>query len=310
MPQLVGRDCVICCKSIVAASEAKQCPSCGNSVHSQCMTEFEPPAQTTTSSEDPNLCLNCGGDRATAPATAADRRGGLYPEHALYAAAALILLGVVFLIWPVPLGDKDIDADSPDTANVEADKANVEADKANVEADKANVDGDTNVPVSSAGNPMVEIETSLGTIQAELFQDKAPETVGNFVELVEKRFYDGIVFHRVIKEFMIQTGDPLGQGTGGRTDKGLPPKSLEDEFHPALRHDKSGILSMANSGPNTGDTQFFITTVPTPWLDDKHAIFGQVTKGMDIVRKLENVQTAPGDRPLKEIKMIKVRIAK
>lgn len=158
------------------------------------------------------------------------------------------------------------------------------------------------------GNPVVRIETTEGVILARLFKDLAPSTADNFADLVEKEFYDGIIFHRVIKEFMLQTGDPTGTGRGGREDKNFPPKRLLDEFHPKLRHDRPGLLSMANAGPNTGDTQFFITTVPTPWLDDKHAIFGEVISGMDVVTKIENTRTGAQDRPVNPPKMIQVRI--
>ena len=157
-------------------------------------------------------------------------------------------------------------------------------------------------------SPIVVIETDLGTIRARLYSERAPATVENFVDLVKRKFYDGIIFHRVIPGFMIQTGDPLGQGTGGRTDKGLAPKKLDDEFHPALRHDRPGILSMANAGPNTGDTQFFITTVPTQHLDDKHAIFGEVIEGLDVVRAIEQQPTDDRDKPNHEIRMKTVRL--
>jgi peptidyl-prolyl cis-trans isomerase-like 1 len=159
-----------------------------------------------------------------------------------------------------------------------------------------------------AANPIVEIETTKGTIVAELFADKAPQTVANFVDLVNQNYYDGIIFHRVIREFMVQTGDPTGTGRGGRRDKGLPPKKLMDEFHRDLRHDRPGIFSMANSGPNTGDSQIFITTVPCPWLDDKHAVFGAVTSGLDVVKAIEGVPTSAGDRPKDPPKIIKARI--
>lgn len=158
--------------------------------------------------------------------------------------------------------------------------------------------------------PIVEIKTTEGTIRAKLFAKRAPKTTQNFIDLVEKKYYDGIIFHRVIKDFMLQTGDPTGTGRGGRTDKGLPAKRLQDEFHPELRHDKPGILSMANAGPNTGDTQFFITTVPTKWLDDKHAVFGEVISGMDVVQKIENTKTGAQDRPLEPPKMLEVRMVK
>jgi len=166
----------------------------------------------------------------------------------------------------------------------------------------------TSTEQSLRARPIVEIETTLGTMRAELFAEKAPRTVENFVDLVRQEFYDGIIFHRVIQDFMIQTGDPLGMGTGGRADKGLPAKFLADEFHPDLRHDEPGILSMANSGPDTGDTQFFITTVATPWLDDRHAVFGKVIEGMDVVHQIEQVKTGANDRPLQEVKMVRLRM--
>lgn len=157
--------------------------------------------------------------------------------------------------------------------------------------------------------PIVEFKTTLGDFRARLFTDKAPKTAQNFLDLVDKKFYDGIIFHRVIKDFMVQTGDPTGTGTGGRTAKGLPAKKLADEFHRDLKHDRPGLLSMANAGPNTGDTQFFITCAPTPWLDNKHAIFGEVIEGMDVVRKIESVQTGRQDRPLDPPKILSIRRA-
>jgi len=125
------------------------------------------------------------------------------------------------------------------------------------------------------------IETDKGTITADLFPDKAPKTVENFKQLADDGYYDGLKFHRVIDDFMVQTGCPKGTGTGG------PGYHIDDEFTPDLRHDKPGVLSMANAGPNTGGSQFFITHVATPWLDDKHAIFGQVTDGQDVVDAIE-----------------------
>jgi cyclophilin family peptidyl-prolyl cis-trans isomerase len=119
--------------------------------------------------------------------------------------------------------------------------------------------------------------TDKGEIILQLFADKAPRTVNNFVFLARQGFYDGTIFHRVIQDFMAQGGDPTGTGTGG------PGYRFGDEFSPTLRHDKPGVLSMANAGPNTNGSQFFITHVPTPWLDKKHSIFGQVTQGMDIL---------------------------
>ncbi|MDA3873938.1 MAG: peptidylprolyl isomerase [Kiritimatiellae bacterium] len=120
------------------------------------------------------------------------------------------------------------------------------------------------------------IETNKGTIVVELYEQRVPKTVANFVSLVEKGFYDGLKFHRVIPDFMIQTGCPQGTGTGG------PGYTFEDEFHPELRHTGPGILSMANAGPNTNGSQFFITHVACPWLDRKHAVFGKVQTGQDV----------------------------
>jgi cyclophilin family peptidyl-prolyl cis-trans isomerase len=132
-----------------------------------------------------------------------------------------------------------------------------------------------------------------GDIAIELFADKAPKTVNNFVYLARDGFYDGVTFHRVIADFMAQGGDPTGTGMGG------PGYKFADEFHPDLKHSKPGILSMANAGRNTNGSQFFITLAPTPWLDGKHAVFGQVVKGMDVLRSInvrdpDKVRT-PGD---------------
>ncbi|MDP6449949.1 MAG: peptidylprolyl isomerase [Lentisphaeria bacterium] len=125
------------------------------------------------------------------------------------------------------------------------------------------------------------ISTSRGDIQLELYADKVPNTVANFVKLAADGFYDGLSFHRVIDDFMVQTGCPEGSGRGG------PGYQFEDEFHAELRHDGPGILSMANSGPNSNGSQFFITHVATPWLDDKHSVFGRVTDGQNIVDSVE-----------------------
>ena len=153
-------------------------------------------------------------------------------------------------------------------------------------------------------NRKVKFTTTLGDFTAELFEDKAPKTAGNFIALVEKGFYDGIIFHRVIDDFMIQGGDPTGPGMGG------PGYEIDDEFGPGLRHDSEGILSMANAGPNTGGSQFFITLVPTPWLDGHHAIFGRITEGMDVVHKIGSTPTDYADRPLKDVVMTRVEIVK
>ena len=152
-------------------------------------------------------------------------------------------------------------------------------------------------------NPTVTIETNHGTIQAEMFVDKAPKTAGNFIELAKKGFYDGVIFHRIIDGFMIQGGDPTGTGRGG------PGHTIKDEFAPGLAHTHAGIFSMANSGPNTGGSQFFITLAATPWLDGKHAIFGKVTVGMDVVKALGKLETARGDRPTQDVVMKKVTVS-
>ncbi len=151
-------------------------------------------------------------------------------------------------------------------------------------------------------NRMARIETNHGMFKIELFEAQAPKTTKNFIDLVEKGYYDGIVFHRVIEGFMLQGGCPSGTGTGG------PGYHIDDEFHPELRHDTEGVLSMANSGPNTGGSQFFVTLAPTAWLDGKHAIFGKVVDGMDVVRTIGNTPTGPGDRPLEPVVMREVRI--
>ncbi len=148
----------------------------------------------------------------------------------------------------------------------------------------------------------VRITTTLGVIEADLNAKEAPKTVGNFVTLAKKGFYNGIIFHRVIPDFMIQTGDPDGTGMGG------PGYKFSDEFSPKLRHDGPGVLSMANSGPNTNGSQFFITDKATPWLDGKHSVFGKVTSGIDIVHKIATVPTGRNDRPVTEVKMVKVEV--
>ena len=160
--------------------------------------------------------------------------------------------------------------------------------------------------------------TSEGTFKIKLFDQEVPSTVANFVGLAEgtkeftdpktgqktkRPFYDGLVFHRVIDGFMLQGGCPLGTGTGG------PGYKFADEFHAKLRHTKPGMLSMANAGPNTNGSQFFVTLAATPWLDNKHSVFGEVVEGMDVVNKIGAVATGkPGDRPLKPITITSVKI--
>jgi len=152
-------------------------------------------------------------------------------------------------------------------------------------------------------NRIANFETSMGDFKVELFEGLAPLTTGNFIELTEKGFYDGLTFHRVIEGFMIQGGCPQGTGTGG------PGYQIDDEFHPELRHDGPGVLSMANAGPDTGGSQFFITLADTTWLDDRHAVFGRVTEGMDVVSSIGRVATGANDRPEETVTISRVTIA-
>jgi peptidyl-prolyl cis-trans isomerase A (cyclophilin A) len=150
-------------------------------------------------------------------------------------------------------------------------------------------------------------DTTEGTFKVELFAAQAPRTVENFVSLAEgtktgKPFYDGTIFHRVIPDFMIQGGDPLGTGRGG------PGYHFADEFHPELKHSKPGMLSMANAGPNTNGSQFFITVAATGFLDNRHAVFGEVTEGYDVVKKISETPRDRQDRPLKEVRINSVKI--
>ena len=165
-----------------------------------------------------------------------------------------------------------------------------------------------------------EFATTEGSFTVRLFDQEVPDTVANFVGLAEGTkewthpgtqkkmtnapFYDGIIFHRVIEGFMIQGGDPLGQGIGG------PGYKFKDEFHPSLRHTKAGILSMANAGPNTNGSQFFITLGPTPHLDNRHSVFGEVTEGMDVVRRIGTTPTGRQDRPVKDVVINSIKITR
>ena len=152
-------------------------------------------------------------------------------------------------------------------------------------------------------NRLAHFTTSLGDFQVELFEGRAPATTKNFIDLVEKGYYDGIVFHRVIEGFMLQGGCPDGNGTGG------PGYTIPDEFHDELSHDSEGVLSMANSGPSTGGSQFFVTLAATNWLDGKHAVFGKVVEGIETVRSIGGTATGSGDRPLEPVVMESVRVA-
>lgn len=144
-----------------------------------------------------------------------------------------------------------------------------------------------------------------GAITVELYNDHAPRTCKNFTSLTQRGYYNDIVFHRIISNFMIQTGDPTGTGRGGSSIYG---DKFEDEIHASLKHTGAGILSMANSGPNTNGSQFFITLAPTPWLDGKHTIFGRVKSGMRIVQRMGLVKTGPEDKPLEKVKITRARV--
>lgn len=151
------------------------------------------------------------------------------------------------------------------------------------------------------------INTNMGAIELELFDKETPKTVENFVGLANKGYYNGVIFHRVIDNFMIQGGDPTGTGRGGESLWG---KRFNDEIVPSLKHSGPGILSMANAGPNTNGSQFFITLVATPWLDGKHTVFGKVINGMDVVKAIGKVPKNQMDRPLKDVVMESVTIEK
>ncbi|KAL5974606.1 cytochrome P450 monooxygenase 71 [Asimina triloba] len=151
------------------------------------------------------------------------------------------------------------------------------------------------------------LHTTMGDIHMRLYPEECPKTVENFTTHCRNGYYDNLIFHRVIKGFMIQTGDPLGDGTGGQSIWG---REFEDEFHKSLRHDRPFTVSMANAGPNTNGSQFFITGVATPWLDNKHTVFGRVAKGMDVVQAIEKVKTDKMDRPYQDVKILNVTVPK
>ena len=168
-------------------------------------------------------------------------------------------------------------------------------------------------------NRKIRFTTNMGVFIAEMFEDKVPETTKNFIDLTEKGYYNGLIFHRVIDGFMIQGGcpnvrfeDPKDVNkepvVKGRPGTGGPGYQIKDEFHPDLVHDSEGILSMANAGPNTGGSQFFVTLAATPWLDGHHAVFGRVVEGMEVVREIGHIPTMPGDMPRYFIIMEKVEV--
>ena len=166
----------------------------------------------------------------------------------------------------------------------------------------AGMGGLMGVQPAEAARPRAMIETTKGTIVIELYRDEAPATVANFIKLAAQGFYNGIIVHRVIPGFMIQTGDPTGTGMGG------PGYAFADEFSPALHHEGPGVVSMANAGPNTNGSQFFITLAATPWLDGKHAIFGRVVEGQAVVDAIAAVPRNAQDKPLADVAMTRVTI--
>ena len=160
--------------------------------------------------------------------------------------------------------------------------------------------------VAGSKAPVVVLETNQGTIELKMMPDVAPKAVENFVTHAKNGYYNGVIFHRVIKNFMIQGGDPTGTGRGGKSIWG---NVFENEWKPDLvTFDRPFLLAMANAGPNTNGSQFFITVAPTPWLDRGYTIFGEVIKGQDVVKKIENTPVARGDRPLKEQKILKAYV--
>lgn len=157
--------------------------------------------------------------------------------------------------------------------------------------------------VAVENRPVVVFETNKGNFEVALFPEAAPKTCENFLGLVQKGYYEGVVFHRVIKKFMIQGGDPTGTGAGGESIWG---RCFGDECKPQLKFDKPGLLAMANRGPNTNGSQFFITTAATPWLNMRHTIFGEVISGYDVVQKIESTKTDPSDRPVEPVKILRI----
>lgn len=163
----------------------------------------------------------------------------------------------------------------------------------------------TEKSMSNEKKTVVTIETNMGAIEVTLFPDIAPKATENFLTLAKNGYYNNVTFHRVIKDFMLQGGDPTGTGTGGKSMWG---KEFEDEFNSKVKFDRPGLLAMANRGPRTNGSQFFITTVPTPWLNNKHTIFGEVTGGMDVVKKIEAVPTGANNKPINAVVIQKITI--
>ncbi|KAK4419415.1 Peptidyl-prolyl cis-trans isomerase CYP18-2 [Sesamum alatum] len=158
---------------------------------------------------------------------------------------------------------------------------------------------------ADGGPPEVTLETSMGPLTVEMYYHHAPRTCENFIKLARKGYYNNVKFHRIIKDFIVQGGDPTGTGRGGESIYG---KHFDDEIHRELKHTGAGIISMANAGPNTNGSQFFITLAPAPSLDGKHTIFGRVCRGMEIVKRLGSVQTDNTDRPVHDVKILRATV--
>lgn len=216
---------------------------------------------------------------------------------------ALLLL-ILVACAQAPIQDELQETQELEEKTQEAEQTQIEIEQEIIRTEQETTQAEELDLESENMNTKVELETTMGTMKIQLYDDKAPKTVKNFKDLVEKGFYDGTIFHRVIKNFMIQGGDPTGTGTGG------PGYKIQDEFGAGLKHNKKGILSMANAGPNSGGSQFFITLVPTPWLDGRHAIFGELIEGMDVLDKIGTTPTKAGDKPITEVKIIKATIVK
>ncbi|MGC9523708.1 MAG: peptidylprolyl isomerase [Anaerolineae bacterium] len=240
-----------------------------------------------------------GGSKGTTQGTA---QGGIPTRWAVIGVVALVAIAVVALVLLLGRGDvpaseatATVSPDAPSSAdNLDTTNTERTTNMPATPAERNNMyDAPPEMVIDPAKTYIATIKTEHGDIVAELYADRAPQTVNNFVFLAREGFYDNTTFHRVIEDFMAQAGDPTGTGRGG------PGYTFADEFHPELRHDGPGVLSMANAGANTNGSQFFITFVATPWLDGRHAVFGKVIEGQDVLEQinLRDPQTAtePGD---------------
>ena len=209
----------------------------------------------------------------------------------------LVAFITMFTVWA---------CNGQDNNKVETKQEPVKSDQTNVEQTGTNQAQTETFKLGENEMAVAVIKTNMGTIELELYANQTPKTVENFVGHAKADYYNGVIFHRVIANFMIQSGDPTGTGRGGESIWGEP---FADEIVPSLIFDKPGILAMANAGPNTNGSQFFITVAPTTWLNGKHTIFGKVIGGMDVVYAISKVATSkPGDKPLKDVVMESVTI--